>query len=112
MECSTGSQDEISQFAHGKNKRLYSNIQIAQCVQSITTEKGDPGYIIQIPMVARYVSGLGKEISQVDIDVGKRVAVTPESYTIVVCFHRTHIIPLCIESIRSVNRCFRLDDGS
>ena len=92
--------------------RHCSNIQIAQCVQSITTEKGDPGYIIQIPMVARYVSGLGKEISQVDIDVGKRVAVTPESYTIVVCFLRTQIIPLCIESVRSVHRCFRLDDGS
>ena len=58
--------------------------QIAQCVQAITTEKNEPAYVIQIPQFARFVSGLEKNVSAVDIDVGKRVAVTQEHYTIAV----------------------------
>ena len=37
--------------------------------------------------MARFVSGLEKNVSSVDIDVGKRVAVTQEHYTIAVRFY-------------------------
>ena len=43
---------------------------------------------MQIPQYARFVSGLEKNVSPEDIDVGKRVAVSQEHYFIAV--HLSH----------------------
>ncbi|CBK21168.2 uncharacterized protein [Blastocystis hominis] len=68
--------DQDSKRAKGKS------YMIAQCVQAITTEKKEPAFVIQIPQFAKFVSGLDKNVSSVDIEVGKRVAVSQDHYTI------------------------------
>ena len=63
---------------------VWADVQIAQCVQSITTEKKEQAFVVQIPQYAKIVSGLEKTVSAVDIDVGKRVAVSQERFFIAV----------------------------
>ena len=55
-------------------------------MQAITTVKKEPAFVIQIPQFAKFVSGLDKNVSSVDIEVGKRVAVSQDHYTIAVPF--------------------------
>ena len=42
---------------------------------------------MQIPSFAKFVCGLGENISEVDIDVGKRVAISESKFSIAVCCH-------------------------
>ena len=60
-------------------------------MQSIKTEKKEQAFVIQVPHYAKFVSGLDKNVSAVDIDVGRRVAVSPERFTIAV---RRVVVPL------------------
>ena len=60
------------------------HVQIGQCVQAITTEKKEQAYVVQIPSFAKFVCGLGENISEVDIDVGKRVAISESKFSIAV----------------------------
>lgn len=59
-------------------------MEIAQCVQSLVTDRKEQAFVVQIPQYAKIVSGLEKNVSAVDIDVGKRVAVTQERFAIAV----------------------------
>mgnify|MGYP000770381064 CR=1 FL=1 len=73
------SQWNLAQDKKRVNEKTYM---IAQCVQSLTTDKGDKAFVVQVPQYARFVSGLEKNVSEVDIDVGKRVAISQEHYSI------------------------------
>lgn len=59
-------------------------MEIAQCVQSLVTDRKEQAFVVQIPQYAKIVSGLEKNVSAVDIDVGKRVAVAQERFAIAV----------------------------
>lgn len=61
-------------------------MEIAQCVQSLVTDRKEQAFVVQIPQYAKIVSGLEKNVSAVDIDVGKRVAVTQERFAIAVIY--------------------------
>lgn len=77
-------------------------------MQSITTEKKEQAFVIQVPQYARFVSGLDKNVSAVDIDVGRRVAVSPERFTIAV---RRVMVPFIVESPEGSPGCCSNDDG-
>ncbi|KAK8789546.1 hypothetical protein WA171_001638 [Blastocystis sp. BT1] len=73
-----------SQWNLEQDKRRVNekNYMIAQCVQSLVTDRKEQAFVVQIPQYAKIVSGLEKNVSAVDIDVGKRVAVTQERFAI------------------------------
>lgn len=57
-------------------------LHVAECTKIIDQKTQKPKYFINLKQIAKYVVGLGKDVSPVDIEEGMRVGVERNKYTI------------------------------
>jgi 26S proteasome regulatory subunit T1 len=73
-----------SQWNLGNDKMLMGQktLSVAMCTKIIDKETPTPKYLINLRQIAKFVVGLGKEISKADVEEGMRVGVDRKNYTI------------------------------
>ena len=73
-----------SQWNLSNDKMLLSQktLSVAMCTKIMDKETATPKYLINLRQIAKFVVGLGKEISKADVEEGMRVGVDRKNYTI------------------------------
>ena len=65
-----------------KKLRGEQALQVAKCTKIINPRTENPKYMINLRQIAKFVVGLGKDVTPTDIEEDMRVAVERHKYTI------------------------------
>lgn len=73
-----------SQWNIAQDKMLLSEkpLSVAMCTKIIDKDTPNPKYLINLRQIAKFVVGLGKEVSRSDVEEGMRVGVDRKQYSI------------------------------